>query len=164
MAARPGFRQKHLPVRIDADNGNLLSGGRYLFDTVENAEKYKSWAENDFVLDGIKFFERPVFFDPVCYVWRVVGAQNRADFTSHALHPLRLVEHCPKRRRCFKRAQTRIVRMLVIDRLQPAGNRDESCQLLRFILEQPHTRHATFLCLPGNPAPGLYQVVFVSWR
>src|SRR5262245_36089635 len=85
MAARPGFLQKHLPVRIDADSGNLLSGGRYLFDTVENAENYKSWAENDFVLDGIKFFERSVFFDSVCYVWRVVGAHVWADFSSHAL-------------------------------------------------------------------------------
>jgi hypothetical protein len=85
MATRPGFRQKHLPIRLDPKSGNVLSGGRYLFDTVELAEQYKSWAENDFILDGVKFFERPGFFDPVCYVWRVVGAQDWADSASHTL-------------------------------------------------------------------------------
>lgn len=83
MAARPGFRQKHLPIRSDPSTGNFLSGGRYLFDTVEHAEQYKSWAENDFVLDGIKFFERPVFLNPAATVWRVVGAQNWSDPASH---------------------------------------------------------------------------------
>jgi hypothetical protein len=84
MAKRPGLRQKHLPFRIDSQNGNYLSGGRYLFDTVENAEKYKSWAESEFVLDGIKFFERPFFIDPVCHVWRVIGAQDLTDIrTTH---------------------------------------------------------------------------------
>jgi hypothetical protein len=33
MAERPGMRTKHLPLRIDDSTGNLLSGGRYLFDT-----------------------------------------------------------------------------------------------------------------------------------
>jgi hypothetical protein len=85
MAMRPGFCQKHLPIRLDTKSGNYLSGGRYLFDTVELAEAYRSWAQSDFVLDGIKFFERPVFFDPVCYVWKVVGGQDWASPASHAL-------------------------------------------------------------------------------
>lgn len=85
MAARPGFQQKHLPIRPDSATGNLLSGGRYLFDSVEHAEQYRSWAENDFVLDGIKFFERPVFIDPVAIVWRVVGGYHWTDGASHAL-------------------------------------------------------------------------------
>jgi hypothetical protein len=85
MAARPGFRQKHLPIRSDPSSGNFLSGGRYLFDTVEHAEQCESWAENDFVLDGIRFFERPVFLDPVACVWRVAGGQDWADSASHSL-------------------------------------------------------------------------------
>jgi hypothetical protein len=85
MAARPGFRQKHLPIRPDPDTGNVLSGGRYLFNTVEDAEQYRSWAQNDFIVDGVKFFERPSFIDPVAYVWTVVGAQNWADYSSHAV-------------------------------------------------------------------------------
>src|SRR5687768_7156012 len=49
MTTRPGMRQKHLPIRIEQETGNFLSGGRYLFDTAENAERYKSWVENEFV-------------------------------------------------------------------------------------------------------------------
>jgi hypothetical protein len=79
MAKRPGMRQKHLPFRVDLKSGNILSGGRYLFDTVESAKNYRSWVKNDFVLDGIKFFDRPFFIDPVCHVWRVIGAHDLAD-------------------------------------------------------------------------------------
>jgi hypothetical protein len=79
MAKRPGMRQKHLPFQIASKGGNFLSGGRYLFDTVENAQNYKSWVEKDFVLDGVKFFDRPFFIDPHCHVWKVIGAHDLAD-------------------------------------------------------------------------------------
>lgn len=79
MAKRPGFRQKHLPIRVDSDNAKVLSGGRYLLDTFEHAEDYKRWIENDFTLDGVKFFDRPVFLDPSCHVWRVVGGHEWAE-------------------------------------------------------------------------------------
>jgi hypothetical protein len=82
MTTRPGMRQKHLPLRIDQETGNFLSGGRYLFDTAENAARYKSWVEHEFVLDGTKFFERPYFLNPVYYAWRVVGAQDFGDLGS----------------------------------------------------------------------------------
>lgn len=84
MAKRPGLRQKHLPIRVDANTGNFLSGGRYLFDTVEHAEQYKSWAKNEFILDGTKFFDRPFFIDPEAHVWKVVGAHDLADL--HSAH------------------------------------------------------------------------------
>ncbi len=61
MAEQPGMRTKHLPLRIDFNTGNLLSGGRYLFDTFEEAQAYKDWVTNDFILDGVKFLERPIF-------------------------------------------------------------------------------------------------------
>lgn len=51
MAKRPGMRQKHLPVRIDAATGNFLSGGRYLFDTFEHAEQFNS---SPFLFPGLQ--------------------------------------------------------------------------------------------------------------
>jgi hypothetical protein len=79
MAERPGMQRKQIPMRIDFSNGNLLTGGRYLFDTEKDAAKYKSWVENDFVLDGTHFLERPYFIDPDCHSWGVVAAHNIKD-------------------------------------------------------------------------------------
>lgn len=76
MATRPGMRQKHLPFRLDTVTGMVLSGGRYLFDTFEHAEAYKAWAEREFVVDGVPFFKRPFFLNPVVLVWQVIGAQD----------------------------------------------------------------------------------------
>ena len=86
MTTRPGMRQKHLPLRIESETGNFLSGGRYLFDTAADAERYKSWVEHEFVVDGTRFFERPYFLDPVYYAWQVIGAHDLGDIqTSHAV-------------------------------------------------------------------------------
>lgn len=79
MAERPGMQRKQIPLAIDFATGNILSGGRYLFDTKQDAVKYKSWVENDFVLDGIHFFDRPYFLSPACYSWGVIGAHNFKD-------------------------------------------------------------------------------------
>jgi hypothetical protein len=85
MATRPGMRQKHLPFRHNAASGMVLSGGRYLFDTFEQAEAYKTWAEREFVVDGVPFFKRPVFLNPVVLAWQVVGAQDfQALHTAHS--------------------------------------------------------------------------------
>jgi hypothetical protein len=78
MAERPGLLFKHIPLRIDETSGNLLSGGRYLFDTYEQAIEYKRWVEEDFVLDGTPFFDRPYFLNPDCQAWRVIGAHDFA--------------------------------------------------------------------------------------
>ncbi|MGH9768199.1 MAG: hypothetical protein ACREAB_12255, partial [Blastocatellia bacterium] len=76
MAEQPGMRTKHLPLRIDFNTGNLLSGGRYLFDTFEEAQDYKDWVTNGFVLDGVNFLQRPIFLAPECHAWRVIGARD----------------------------------------------------------------------------------------
>jgi hypothetical protein len=76
MATRPGMRQKHLPAVFDESSGRFLSGGRYLFDTFENALAYRDWVEHGFVLDGTKFFERPYFIDPIFFAWHVIGAHD----------------------------------------------------------------------------------------
>jgi hypothetical protein len=76
MAARRGMQNKYLPLRIDFATGNFLSGGRYLFDTEHDAEQYKNWVKNDFILDGVHFFDRPIFIAPDYHSWRVIDAYH----------------------------------------------------------------------------------------
>lgn len=76
MAARRGMQNKYLPLRIDFATGNFLSGGRYLFDTEHDAEQYKNWVKNDFILDGMHFFDRPIFINPDYHAWRVIEAYH----------------------------------------------------------------------------------------
>lgn len=54
MDTRPGMYLKYLPHRYDAVNGGLRSGGAYLFDTLENAEKYWDWTTNEFEINEPK--------------------------------------------------------------------------------------------------------------
>lgn len=84
MDSRPGMRQKDTPFRVDPATGSPLTGGRYLFDTYENAEAYKEWTEGELVFEGVKFWERPIFVNTVRYAWRVVGAHDFKDIgTAH---------------------------------------------------------------------------------
>ncbi|MGH9303199.1 MAG: hypothetical protein ACRDZ5_02180 [Acidimicrobiales bacterium] len=77
MAARPGMMRKLLPVRID-DSG-VFSGGCYLFDSYENAQAFETWVREDFVLDGVNFFDRGAFLDPEGHLWHIVGMEDLAD-------------------------------------------------------------------------------------
>jgi hypothetical protein len=77
MAARPGFRHKHLPFTIDGA-GVAYSGGFYLFDTHQQAQDFGTWAGNEFALDGVLILERPYFHDPAAHVWKVIGAHEFA--------------------------------------------------------------------------------------
>lgn len=79
MAARPGMRHKHIPIAFDPDNGQILTGGRYLFDTARRARLYKDWVFNHFNLDGTLFLQRPYFLAPECHAWDVIGAHDFAD-------------------------------------------------------------------------------------
>src|SRR5215204_7791552 len=59
MAERPGMQRKQIPLGFVGNaNHDLFSGGRYLFDTRHQAEAYKSWVEDDYLLDGTHFFDR----------------------------------------------------------------------------------------------------------
>ena len=71
MSDRPGFRIKRIPIAFDPQ-GNFLSGGRYLFKTEQRARQYKEWAEEEFVLDGTLFFDRPIFEDIDCHSWKAL--------------------------------------------------------------------------------------------
>jgi hypothetical protein len=79
MARRPGMLRKHIPLSIDPATGNLQAGGRYLFDTAENARDYKKFVVEDFTLDGVQFLERPIFLDHDCHAWTTIGARDFAD-------------------------------------------------------------------------------------
>ncbi len=76
MAAQRGMQNKYLPIRFNPATQTFLSGGRYLFDTEHDAEKYKDWVENDFILDGMHFFDRPIFIQPDYHAWRVIDAHH----------------------------------------------------------------------------------------
>ena len=74
MSARPGMRIKHLPFSVDPGSFRVQTGGRYLFDTAENARSYLQWLRTGFLLDGFFFLSRPFFLNPRCTAWTVVGA------------------------------------------------------------------------------------------
>ncbi|HVY45253.1 MAG TPA: hypothetical protein VHB21_05210 [Minicystis sp.] len=80
MSDNRGLLQKHLPIALDftsfTEEGapNLLSGGRYLFKSYEDAKNYHEFVAEDYVLDGVQFLSRPVFFNAECYDFKVVGA------------------------------------------------------------------------------------------
>lgn len=78
MTLRPGMRQKHLPVQVDPATGRMSSGGRYLFDSYEDAEAYRRWVLDDFVVDGVRFPERRYFVDLQRGAWRG-GARHRGE-------------------------------------------------------------------------------------
>jgi hypothetical protein len=77
MATRPGMFRKLLPLRID--ESGVHTGGCYLFDTYENAKAYRDWVANDFVLDGVKFLDRPVIMEPRDQLWQVAGFEDFDD-------------------------------------------------------------------------------------
>lgn len=79
MSARPGFIEKHIPFSIDTATGELQSGGRYLFETRQDAVAYHRFVAHDYVLDGVQFLARPIFLAPECHDWAVVGHQTFTD-------------------------------------------------------------------------------------
>ncbi|MCC7414013.1 MAG: hypothetical protein IT495_20525 [Gammaproteobacteria bacterium] len=78
MAARPGLYIKLLPVLRDPANGNVLTGGAYLFDRYAQAEAFDHWTANEFVVDGVPFVQMPALLSRTSKVWRVAGAENFA--------------------------------------------------------------------------------------
>lgn len=84
MAERPGMIHKHIPFSVDPVDGEPKSGGRYLFDTLEQARGYFRWVREEFVLDGVPFLEREEFVDPECRAWATVMAREFAPIrTAH---------------------------------------------------------------------------------
>lgn len=83
MSAKPGMvHGKHLPLRIDLQTGRFFSGGRYLFRSVKEATSYKKFVEEDYVLDGVQFLDRPEFFSSDCHAWSAIAAYELGDIES----------------------------------------------------------------------------------
>lgn len=82
LMSHPGMRQKMLPIAFGPNN-TLLMGGRYLFETEEQAADYEDFVLHDYVLDGVQFVERVYFKDHDCRHWKTIGAHDFADFSSN---------------------------------------------------------------------------------
>jgi hypothetical protein len=84
MDVRPGMRHKYTPLRFDPATGARQVGGRYLFDTWDNAVDYNAFTSDELEFEpGVKFWDRPFFLGVDRYIWRVTGAY---DFTPLATH------------------------------------------------------------------------------
>ena len=83
MDVRPGMRHKYTPLRQDPATGLRQLGGRYLFETWENAVDYERFTEELELEPGVKFWERPFFIGVNKQAWHVVGAY---DFAPMAVH------------------------------------------------------------------------------
>jgi hypothetical protein len=90
--AAEGFKHKVIPLFQDPTSGKLFSGGRYLFDTWEQARSYEQFVTEDFyTIDPgtghvVQFLQRSSFANPDCHSWYVVGAAEFADFTTTQYH------------------------------------------------------------------------------
>jgi hypothetical protein len=60
MDVWPGMRQKYVPLRFDPAIGARQIGGRYLFDTWENALLYDRFTSVEVAFKpGAEFWDRP---------------------------------------------------------------------------------------------------------
>lgn len=86
MDDRAGMLMKYMPTRYDAVTGEVLTGGRYLFDTWANVEEYRRFTAEELEFEpGVKFWSRPFFVDVDRHIWRVAGAHNFTPIAEHAV-------------------------------------------------------------------------------
>lgn len=84
MDIHKGMERKYTPFNFDLVNAGPISGGRYVFDTWENAQRYYRWTHDEFEVEpGQKFWEWSNFLSVDKHIWRVVGAH---DFIPIELH------------------------------------------------------------------------------
>ncbi|NNH71078.1 hypothetical protein HLB23_14590 [Nocardia uniformis] len=86
MDDRTGMLMKYMPTRYDAVTGEVLTGGRYLFDTWANVEEYRRFTAEELEFEpGVKFWSRPFFLGVDRHIWRVAGAHNFTPLAEHAV-------------------------------------------------------------------------------
>lgn len=140
QSARPGFLHKHIPINFDLATGDILSGGRYLFDTVEHANDYKDWVFNSYILDGVLFLHRPYFLHPECHAWTVIDAHDFGD-----IHTSQVV--------------------LRTERWMVTGNQEDVLkQRFDAILAEANRRALTSVWLLYNKDEALVSLVYFSGR
>src|ERR1700755_697768 len=86
MDVRTGMRHTYTPLRFDPATGLRQLGGRYLFDTWENAVDYVHFTEELELEPGVKFWQRPFFIGVNKQAWHVVGAYDCAPMAVHFAH------------------------------------------------------------------------------
>ena len=86
MDTRYGMIIKYVPLQIDSTTGEHHIGGRYLFETWEDAQDYMRYTGELEFEPGVKFWSRPVFSNVIKGPWRVVGAENFKDVKEHYGH------------------------------------------------------------------------------
>lgn len=87
MGKRPGMYIKYLPTKYHPVNGDMLTGGCYLFDTPENAKGYEDWTTNEFEVGEPKttYWKQPLFKHVDSFVWNVIGAHNFTPVEDHGI-------------------------------------------------------------------------------
>ncbi|KAF4967449.1 hypothetical protein FSARC_5022 [Fusarium sarcochroum] len=87
MGKRPGMYIKYLPSKYHQISGEMLTGGAYLFDTLENAKDYENWTTNEFEVGEPKttYWNQPLFKSVDAFTWKVIGAHNFTPVDGHAI-------------------------------------------------------------------------------
>ncbi|KAM5354896.1 hypothetical protein ACJ41O_001542 [Fusarium nematophilum] len=87
MGQRPGMYLKYLPSRYDEVTGDMLTGGSYLFRTLQDAKDFRNWTSNEFLLGEPKtnFWDQPLFEKAVHWSWSVIGAFNFTPVDNHGV-------------------------------------------------------------------------------
>ncbi len=79
---RPGFSREWIPVGFHQD-GTLFVDIVTQLDSTAQAQAFGSWLDNDFILDGTKFWDRPgMAGGHECFVWEVLGSVDRPSNTA----------------------------------------------------------------------------------
>jgi hypothetical protein len=81
LMSHPGMRQKMLPIAFGPNN-TLFMGGRYLFDTDDQASDYEDFVLHRYAVDGVPFLSRVYFHAHDCRHMQAIGAHDFADFHS----------------------------------------------------------------------------------
>ncbi|UFS95284.1 hypothetical protein [Nocardia huaxiensis] len=86
MDERPGMLMKYMPAGYSPVTGEVLTGGRYLFDTWDSVREYRRFTTEELEFEpGVKFWDRLFFLGVDRHIWRVAGAHNFTPLTEHAV-------------------------------------------------------------------------------
>ncbi|KAH7361653.1 hypothetical protein B0T11DRAFT_279304 [Plectosphaerella cucumerina] len=90
MALRKGMYIKTVPYYLHPVTGQIIVGGRYLFDTYEDAVNYADWSTKEYLVGDppAHFWDLPIFSNVQRWIWRVAGAHHFSLPEKHGLHRL----------------------------------------------------------------------------
>ncbi|KAH6689881.1 hypothetical protein F5X68DRAFT_254528 [Plectosphaerella plurivora] len=90
MGLRKGMYIKTVPYHLHPITSQIIVGGRYLFDTYEDALNYAEWSTKEFLVGDppTPFWEQPIFKNIQRWAWKVAGAHHFSLPDKHGLHRL----------------------------------------------------------------------------